>query len=58
MLLSSCQKAKPKTLESDIDIDQEVLAKGFEIPWSIEVIREEDFLFTERMGTPLPLPKW
>ena len=48
ILLSSCQKA---TLESDIDIDQEVLAKGFEIPWSIEVIGEKDFLFTERMGT-------
>jgi glucose/arabinose dehydrogenase/outer membrane lipoprotein-sorting protein len=35
----------------DFKIDQEILADGFEIPWAIEVISEEDFLFTERMGT-------
>ena len=51
LLCSSCQKANPKSLGSSIDIEQEVLAKGFKIPWSIEVISEEDFLFTERMGT-------
>jgi len=51
LLLSSCQMVKPETPESGTAINQEVLAKGFEIPWSIEVISEKDFLFTERMGT-------
>lgn len=29
----------------------EVIASGFTIPWGIEVIGEEDFLFTERLGS-------
>ena len=36
--------------ESNVAVEQEVLAEGFEIPWAIEVIGEEDYLFTERMG--------
>ena len=50
LLCISCQKAAPKSMEPEIDIGQEVLAEGFKIPWAIEVIAEEDFLFTDRMG--------
>lgn len=33
------------------DVNVEVVASGFKIPWGIEVISETEFLFTERMGT-------
>ncbi|MEX0287589.1 MAG: PQQ-dependent sugar dehydrogenase [Flavobacteriaceae bacterium] len=39
-----------QTQVSDLKVKQEVLAEGFEIPWAIEVIDENDYLFTERMG--------
>ena len=35
---------------SEFNIEQEVLAEGYEIPFAIEVIAEDDLLFTERMG--------
>ncbi len=50
LLLVSCKEVKTLTLASGESIRQEVLADGFEIPWAIDVISEDDFLFTERMG--------
>ena len=49
-LFFSCNEVKTKTTASGISIDMEVLADGFEIPWAIEVISEDDYLITERMG--------
>lgn len=47
----SCNGLLPQKVPSGLNIDLEVLADGFEIPWAIEVIGEEEYLFTERMGT-------
>lgn len=44
LILSSCNK---KNVEVQ---DPNVLATGFTIPWAIEVIGEEEFLITERLG--------
>lgn len=35
---------------SNVPVRQEVLAEGFQIPYAIEVLGEDDFLVTERMG--------
>lgn len=32
-------------------VNLEVIATGYKIPWAIEVINQEEFLFTERYGT-------
>lgn len=32
-------------------VTMEVVARGYKIPWAIEVINQEEFLFTERFGT-------
>ncbi len=50
LIFFSCTEVKTQTTESGLSIDQEVLAKGYEIPFAIEVISEDDYLFTERMG--------
>ena len=50
LALFACKEVKTQTTDSGIEIHQEVLAKGYEIPFSIEVIGEDDYLFTERMG--------
>ncbi len=50
LLFFSCNEVKTKTTASGLSIDMEVLADGFEIPWAIEVISEDDYLITERMG--------
>ena len=50
LLFFSCGEVKKQTTASGLSIDMEVLADGFEIPWAIDVISEDDFLFTERMG--------
>lgn len=39
--------------ESLLDVTPEVIASGFTIPWGIEVIGEEEYLFTERLGSLL-----
>ena len=49
-LLSSCNEAKTQSTSSGLIINQEILADGFEIPFAIAVIDEDDYLFTERMG--------
>ena len=49
-LLCYCQEVNPEPSNSNIPVDQQVLADGFDIPRAIEVISEEEFLFTERMG--------
>lgn len=49
-LFFSCNEAKTQTTASGSIIDQEILADGFEIPYAIAVIDEDDYLFTERMG--------
>jgi len=50
LLFVSCNEAKTKTTADSLNIDMEVLADGFEIPWAIALIREDDYLITERMG--------
>lgn len=50
LLFCSCNEVKTQTTASGLTLDLEVLADGFEIPWAIEVISEDDYLFTERMG--------
>jgi len=50
LLFFSCGEVKTQTTESGLGLDLEVLADGFEIPWAIDVISEDDYLFTERMG--------
>ena len=50
LALFACKEVQTQTTDSGLEIHQEVLAKGFEIPFSIEVISEDDYLFTERMG--------
>jgi len=50
VLFFSCGEVKTQTNASGLSIDLEVLADGFKIPWAIEVISEDDYLFTERMG--------
>lgn len=37
--------------EQNLGVDFEVLSTGHTIPWGIEVISENEFLFTERLGT-------
>ena len=49
-LLLSCNELMTQP-ESYGNVDMEILAEGFEIPWAIEVINEEEYLFTERMGS-------
>ncbi len=49
-LFFSCDQSTTQTSGSDDSVDQEILADGFEIPWAIAVIDEDDFLITERMG--------
>lgn len=58
VLFFSCGEVKTQTTASGLSIDLEVLADGFKIPWAIEVISEDDYLFTERMGCSLPLQEW
>ena len=50
LLLFSCSEVKTQTTAAGLSIHLEVLAKGFEIPYAIAVISEDDYLFTERMG--------
>ncbi len=50
LLCISCNEVNTQIAESGLQIEQEVLAKGFEIPYSIAVISEDDYLVTERMG--------
>lgn len=33
-----------------LDVESKVIATGFTIPWSIEVLAEDEYLVTERMG--------
>jgi glucose/arabinose dehydrogenase len=53
LIVSLFFSSNPSTTEisgTDYRVEQEILAEGFEIPWAIEVIGEDDFLITERMG--------
>lgn len=43
---SSCNKDSEQLLK----VNYEIIASGFTIPWSIAVINEDEFLFTERLG--------
>jgi len=57
IFFAACENKKTVASDSEAVTDQEgivhqeVLADGFEIPWAIEVIGEENFLISERMGT-------
>ena len=53
-LFSSCDSASepPNTVENaPLGVAYEVVASGFAIPWGIEVLGEEEYLFTERLGS-------
>lgn len=50
-LLGACEETSPGEVQPDFgEVEVEVLASGYQIPWSIEVIGENEFLFTERLG--------
>jgi len=54
IILSSCRNLEQEYTDSEVlGFKYEILTEGYEIPWSIEVIDEEDYLFTERMGALL-----
>jgi glucose/arabinose dehydrogenase len=40
----------PAPIERSLEGNIEVLASGFTIPWGIEIIGEDEYLFTERLG--------
>ena len=40
----------PAPITSLLDVDIEVLASGYSIPWGVEIISENEYLFTERLG--------
>lgn len=46
----SVENAMLPTIPESKSANFEVIASGYEIPWAIEVIGHEDFLFTERLG--------
>ncbi|MDW3646068.1 MAG: PQQ-dependent sugar dehydrogenase [Bacteroidia bacterium] len=49
--LNSCEETGAGEIQPDFgEVNVEVMASGFQIPWSIEVIGENEFLFTERLG--------
>lgn len=50
---TSCKNTNQQVSDGELGFEYEILAEGFEIPWSIEVIDENEFLFTERMGALL-----
>lgn len=53
LFLYSCdnQTQIPDEIEQPFfEVNQEIIADGFTIPWGIEIISENEYLFTERMG--------
>lgn len=53
IFLTSCDDTPqiPEEIKNSLlDVNQEVIADGFTIPWGIEVISEDEYLFTERLG--------
>ncbi len=60
IVTSSCRTEPiPESLTEDnvewalLDVDQEVIVTGYAIPWAIEILAEEEYLFTERLGNLL-----
>lgn len=51
LLICSCKGQEPQMPVTSDRVDVEILAEGFEIPFAIEVLGEDEYLFTERMGT-------
>ncbi|WP_412067275.1 PQQ-dependent sugar dehydrogenase [Rubrivirga sp. IMCC43871] len=51
LLLAACDAGVPDGVEvTPLDATVEVVADGFTIPWGVEVLGENEFLVTERMG--------
>ena len=50
LLINSCKGREPQLPVTSVRIGQEILAEGFEIPFAIEVLGENEYLFSERMG--------
>ena len=51
-LLSNSRAQTPDGIEESIlNVNQEVVATGFTIPWAIEVIAEDEYLITDRLGS-------
>ena len=51
LLITSCSGHNAPIIPSYRIANFEVIASGFTIPWNIEIIGEEDYLFTERLGS-------
>ena len=49
-LITACTKSP---VHIDSMVDSKVIISGFEIPWSIEIISDNEYLFTERTGALL-----
>lgn len=50
ILLISCSFEEEIIIEETINLKIEIVASGFKIPWGIEIINENEYLFTERYG--------
>ncbi|MEJ2004087.1 MAG: PQQ-dependent sugar dehydrogenase, partial [Cyclobacteriaceae bacterium] len=50
MATAACSPPRQQIPVSNMQVNEQVLAEGFEIPYAIEVLDENDFLVTERMG--------
>lgn len=52
IVFASCNKedGQINTMVQPPNSNYEVVASGYSIPWSIDIIAEDDFLFTDRLG--------
>ncbi|MEZ4703499.1 MAG: PQQ-dependent sugar dehydrogenase, partial [Rhodothermales bacterium] len=52
LFVSNSRAQMPEGVEESLlDVNQEVVASGFKIPWAIAVIDDEEYLISDRMGT-------
>ena len=51
LLFLTCAQEENIVITSYSNANVEVIASGFQVPWAIEVIEEEEFLFTDRLNT-------
>ena len=49
-LFISCEGVRTQDTRTENSIHFETLTEGYDVPWSLEVISDSEFLFTERMG--------
>ncbi len=51
LLFLTCSQEDSIVISSYSNANVEEIASGYQVPWSIEVIQEEEFLFTDRLNT-------